>query len=787
MNCNRFLQTTALVLVLGPWAHVPAAAQAIQPVDVPAQALPDAITELGSETGLQIAANRLALTGKRSQAVSGSMTPVEALQRMLAGTSLGVRLVGDNSVLVTQNGNAIAALGDEELVGDDIVVQGELQTRTLQEAQTSVSVATGDELERRGDQSVYDFVERAPNVSQIGGRRGFSIRGINQSGFDGSTEPLISVQVDGIALPQSAINTVLLPTWDLEQVEVLRGPQSTQQGRNALAGAVIIRSRDPIYENEYRGRVGLATDEFFEGAFSVNQVLWEDKVALRFSGELSRSNGFTENPTLGIDDAVPSDLDSARAKLRLNPTDDLEAVVSFSYQESDVGVLDLDDTLFPDQRVKTTDVDEFNRTEQSMAGLRLSYEITDGLRLEGETTYYWQEGSSLLDLDGTALDAAVNFGDGETTIFEQDLRLLFDGDWYSGVIGGFFSRSRIQFANDGRTSSLLSPIPLPPGVNIIATSDSDIKIRNLAVFGEVELDAGTFLPGLSFVIGGRYDREHREERNVTEFLLSPGPTPPFPGFGLNESRAEADFDAFVPKLGVTYEWRPGLTSSFTFQQGYRAGGSTGSFGSGLTEYDPEFTNNFEIALRGEFLDGALTANANAFYTMWKDQQVLRPGPFGVGSIIENAGESRLWGGEFAATYFPTDDLEVFGTFGYTQTEYVDYISGANDFTGNEFPGAPRVTASFGGVYSINDEWSVGVDASFTGKAFEGPENAPETRSDSRFLLNAQVTYETEVFLGGIYARNLLDNDYAEARFGSNPIQIRPGEPLTVGAFAQFEF
>ncbi|MEM6934694.1 MAG: TonB-dependent receptor, partial [Pseudomonadota bacterium] len=241
------------------------------------------------------------------------------------------------------------------------------------------------------------------------------------------------------------------------------------------------------------------------------------------------------------------------------------------------------------------------------------------------------------------------------------------------------------------------------------------------------------------------------------------------------------------KAGVIYEWAPGLTSSFTFQQGYRAGGSTGTLEGGLTEFDPEFTNNYEIALRGEFLDGALVANANAFYTKWNDQQVLRPGPFGIDTIIENAGESRLWGGEFAVNYFPTDDLQLFGSFGYANTEYLDYVNADEVFTGNEFPQAPNFTGAFGGIYNFYDGWAVGIDASYTSKAFSDPENTLETQSDDRFLLNAQVTYETDLFLAGVYVRNLLDNDYAELRFGSNPVQVRPGEPFIIGAFAQFTF
>ncbi|MEM8594888.1 MAG: TonB-dependent receptor [Pseudomonadota bacterium] len=781
-SAAALLASTALASPAGAQS----AAGTVQSYQIAPGSLTAALDAFSDASGLTIVYDSALAAGLESPGVAGELTTDAALSLLLQGTNLTFRFTESGAVAL----DAVAAAGDDgAILMDQIVVQGELQARTLQETQTSVSVATGDALERRGDRSVYDFIERAPNVSQTAGRQGFTIRGISQSGFSGASEPLISVQVDGVALPQSAVNSIIFPTWDLEQVEVLRGPQSTQQGRNALAGAIILRSRDPIYENEYRVRAGVAMRDYFEGAFSFNQVLVEDKVAVRFSGELSRDDGFVDNPTLGIDDAVPSDLESGRAKLRLNPTDDLEAIFSFSYQRSERGVSQVVDDLFPDQRVKFANLRDFNETTQNTAGLRLTYDLTDRLSLESETTYYWQDGSAALDLDQTAAMIGESFFDGRTDVFEQDLRFLFDGDFYTGVGGFFFSRGTVEGDNIGFSRGPIVPLPLPPGVSAVGTTSTDNTTRNMAVFGEIEIEAARFLPGLSFIVGGRYERERQDFSGTTNFFLEPGPTPDFPFFGEQSNSREANFDAFVPKAGVIYEWLPGLSTSFTFQQGYRSGGSSRSGATGLvSDFDPEFTNNYEIAFRGEFLDGALVTNANAFYTRWNDQQVRRFGEFGIVDVtIENAGESRLWGAEFSATYFPTDRLELFGSFGYANTEYLDYVTGADDFTGNEFPAAPKFTGAFGAAYSFDNGISIGVDASYTGSSFNDPDNTDRTKADSRFLVNAQISYETGGFLGGLYVRNLLDNDYSESRFGTDPLLSRTGEPLTVGAFAQFTF
>ncbi|MEM9735923.1 MAG: TonB-dependent receptor, partial [Pseudomonadota bacterium] len=556
-----------------------------QPVDIPAQPLTAALAELGRETGFQVSAAAGILDGAQSAAVSGEMTPEQALGLMLVGTGLSFSSLGSDGALIVEVSEPGAGLEGDVVVANPVLVQGELQTRTLQETQTSVTLATGTELELRGDRDLFDLIERAPNVTQTGGGAGFSIRGIDGAGS------LISLQLDGVALPGRTAFAGFLPTWDVEQFEILRGPQSTQQGRNALAGAIVLRTRDPEYKDEYRLRTGVGSGPFFEGAVSVNKVLEEDRAALRLSGQVFRDGGYVENPTLNSSEKDRTDLENGRAKLRLNPSENFEAIASYSFQRNEHGLANVIEGFFPGARVRNSNLDEFLDLTQHSVGLRLSYDINDQVRIESESNYLLQFEEQVLDLDNSAANDGASDGGSKNRVFEQDLRLLYDGDGLSATLGFFYADTRLTSEVNGFTGGALIPFQLPPGQVVVAESDVSREARNWAVFGEVEFEAEPILPGLSFVLGARYDREEQEALTISNIFFAPGPTPPFPGLGLSETPTEAEFDAFLPKAGVIYEWSPGITTSFTFQQGYRAGGANFNvFNQVIDEFDPEFTN-----------------------------------------------------------------------------------------------------------------------------------------------------------------------------------------------------
>ncbi|MEM8791002.1 MAG: TonB-dependent receptor [Pseudomonadota bacterium] len=682
----------------------------------------------------------------------------------------------------------------------DLIVQGELQERSLQDSQTSVVVIPGDELDQRDDFDLYDIIERTPNISSTGGEKGFSIRGVGQRGPTGAGTGLaITTNIDGASLP-SVQSVIFGPysTWDLEQIEVLRGPQSTQQGRNALGGAVIIRSADPTYDFEVKARGEIGSRDTAGGAIAVNIPFVEDVLAMRLSAESVRTDGFIFNPTLGNENFDARRQTTLRAKMRFDPTDDFSAVALINYAENFGGEDFIEESFLPGARFNFSDVAGLEGSDHVTLGLRLGYDVSDEIRIESESTYYRNVYVRIEDADLSARDEGFFDLEDRAETFAQEVRLKYESDQWRGVAGGYFTR--IDQDNDALsrlTDDFFSDV-IPPGTEIIFPPILDLEvdsltrgsstILNYAIFGEVEYRV---LPELGLILGARFDRETQEFSSEDEVDINIDlPPDAFPVPSQEPINLEADFNAFLPKAGIVYDWTDTLSTSFTVQRGYRAGGAQiNAFTREVNEFDPEFTWNYEVALRSTWFDDRLVANANAYFLSWRDQQVNVDGPSGSSLDVNtiNAGRSRLFGGELSLQGQPLDDLSVFGSLGVSRTEFLDFVDGGQDFSGNTFPNAPAVTAAFGGSYFFDNGFELHGDASYTSEAFRDAANTVDERLDNRLLLNFRAGYQDENWGIFAYGRNLLDTDYVVARTSRGSDRVRVGEPLTFGAIATVNF
>lgn len=186
---------------------------------------------------------------------------------------------------------------DPSFAVEAVIVTGEKASRSLQQTVASVAVTTAARIERENIQTFYDVVARTANMSETYGKTGFTIRGVsNMNVSGGGTGGLATVYVDGAALPIEAVYGGPLEMWDIGQVEVLRGPQSTLQGRNSLAGAVVITSANPTYTPQFRARIGLASGDERTVALAAGGPIVTDQLAFRAALEKKDSDGFVYNP-----------------------------------------------------------------------------------------------------------------------------------------------------------------------------------------------------------------------------------------------------------------------------------------------------------------------------------------------------------------------------------------------------------------------------------------------------------------------------------------------------------
>lgn len=750
--------------------------------DIEAQPLTDALVEFSLATGRQVTADSALLRNQRSTATSGRFSADDALISILQGTGLDARVVnGRNYALRTMEAvSPPPTAARVPAAVDEIIVRGELIDRSLQDTQTSVSVFLGDELDESVDKDLFDVIDRTIGVNAQGGGFGFVIRGIPPGGVGGGSGPTVNVQVDGALLP--AVATGPLSTWDLEQVEVLRGPQSTQQGPSSLAGAIQLRTRNPSFAGtEFKARGDFGSFDETRAAVSANLPM-NDQWAFRFSAEDFQSDGNIVFLPTG-EEAGNESLTTYRGKLRFRPNSQFDAVLSYTFSENELGSQGIDDTQFPERRVTTSINTTF--AENNVAALNLGYEFNDRWSVRSETTYLMSD--YFIDVPFNGLTSGVRTIDDST--LSQELRLLFSGSDVRGVLGVYYLEREQDLDFEAIVPSaniILPPIPGLPPISAVLGNTFDTKTENIALYGEAEYD---FNERWTVVAGFRYDTE--EDAGTTANFSVFTPDPLMISSTGEPVTLDSDYSAFLPKGSVIYNFSEEISLSFTAQRAYRAGGAASDLIGNPYEFDPEFTNNYELAFRSVLNGGRFVFNANVFYTDYTDMQVSQPGPSGtfLDTVIENAGAATLWGIEVQSDFVISENFSVFANVGYNSTEFDEYVVVENDIpidlSGNEFNESPNWTGSIGADYSHPRGWFADVSVNYTDDTFFTTRNLPEQLSDPFTLVNARIGYTPDswwsVFL---YGRNILDEQYLSRKRIDTPSSSTAGDSAVFGASFQ---
>lgn len=704
-----------------------------------------------------------------------------------------------------------------------ITIQGEKITRDITDTVSSVQVIGGREMQDSVHQDISELLQRVANVDAYDIEdAGFTIRGVNNAGTTNSTGgDLASVYLDGAVLSSRQVSAGLLELFDLQQIEVFRGPQSTVQGRNALAGAMVVSSAKPVFDNEGHVQFRYGEDNTYQAAGAFNFNIEDDVAAVRLSYNKQHSDNDITNLATQQDDWAQDDSDVLRARFLYQPlgNDDLTFLYTFMNADVRKGNRTLTDTANPFSRQISVDHLNHDEYESQLHILDVSAKLNDQWRFSSVTAYSDLDEIDYQERDMTtqALAFRQRAVSEETT--SQEFRFNYDnGDDLSVLLGAYyFDNSRRQhgdptlnvdtlFLEDfrGQIDQILMgmglgglPAQLPlPGLQVNVNRDGTEDIRNTAIFASADWK---FAPNWLLNVGLRYDREKLTSSRISERsravdLNSVSYLPP--GFGdllnavadgalaqqANDTGEDSTtYDAWLPKVALNYYWSENTSTGFSVSKGYRSGGFIeNQYLQQNVQYDPEFTTNYELSLRSVVLDNQLQFQANAFYVDWKDMQVANvqhsanPGD----SDTQNAAKAAFYGVEFQAQYVPNSlpGLNVFATLGANETEFkefsTDYNNGNLDLTGNEFPLAPSFNASTGFTYRNDSGWFYSLEANYRGESFANLPNYPlpadaalvydinaPAIGESAFIVNGRLGYETEVWDLYLWAQNLLDEAY----------------------------
>lgn len=713
---------------------------------------------------------------------------------------------------------------------EQVVVYGSKQDKSLSSLTTSVQVLGEEALETQAIQDFNDVFARVANVASLrdGNETVFSVRGISIYGVGDNLRAFTSsVYVDDVPLNNSAIRYGGFDIWDVEQVEVFRGPQGTLQGRNSLAGAIYVKTQDPTYETN--GKIRLQAAEYGTTRFSVagGAGLIDDVLAVRFAIDDYRTDGFIENVTRNEDDYAGSERSSYRAKILFEPTDTLSALLTLSHIKNDINSEPTSINEDPFSRKAYSNDDDFNNLKADVISLKLEYELNDELMLTSITSQSKDEVHRFDDWDSTAEDRGVidQVNKGKTTT--QELRLNFDNDGFNGVAGlyiseqiqnvswqidSLFDKSAVEqtafgaLAANGITGPTAQFIwdQIPNFIDVIGTNRGDTKINNYALFGELNFNLNDYT---ILTLGLRYDSETQDyeqfvDNKVTSVIpptgdaLVDGAISSLLGRLSNKQANLKDttYNAFLPKASIQWLIGDDANISFTVQKGYRAGGlSVSTLTGDIRSYEPESTWNTEIAFRNTSDDGKTQFNLNVFSTDWIDQQVdVSPTGDPRDRLTANVGRSALYGAEIEIDSQLTDALQLFGSIGYVRTEFKEFKPIDNlvvqDNSGNEFSDAPNFTGNLGILFDQGQGIYAQADATAQNKVYTNNENTRQ--NDSRVLINGRVGYKLNSIDVSLWVKNLMDREYLSREFQTNsPLQdyARAGAPRTVGISLGYEF
>jgi len=665
---------------------------------------------------------------------------------------------------------ASSVIADEAI--DEIVVTADFRERPADSLPASVSVVSGDYIREAVQQHFEELVNVIPNLNWSGdGHRAryFQIRGIGElEQYEGAPNPSVGFLIDDIDF--SGIGTVAT-LFDLDSVEVLRGPQGSRYGANALAGLVYLRSTAPSAERDGRLQLTVGDDDAVSvGAAFGGALTRDERVQFRVSGQRHESNGFRANPYLNRDDTNGRDETSLRARLRASINDDLEMNLAALYTDIDDGydAFSLDNSY-------TMLSDKPGRDAQKSVGASLRFDWS-GLAAGSVTSITSFANSNIdfgFDADWGNDDSwspvtydYVSLTDRDRNTLSQEVRFVTD-EW---LLGAYV----MELSEDLQSSNLgdyYDPFyNFADSLNDVFSSD--FESTSVAVFGQSDWQVGN---ATTLSAGLRY--EHRS----TDYSDSDGTV------------ADPSEPMWGGELSIAHDFSDSVMSYVALSRGYKAGGfNLGPVPPNRRTFGDEVLLSLEVGVKASLAGDRVLLNA-ALFTSQRDEQQVRiseqlnpndPASFVFYTINDSDG-GETQGLEADVRWFVSGTLEVYASLGLLRSKL--------GVSGRDLAHAPRYSLAAGAIYRSANGYFARLDASARDEFYFDVSH--DQKSQSYELLNARIGYEGDNWIAQLWARNLTDEHYAVRGFyfGNEPpdfpatLYTRLGDPRQVGVTIERRF
>jgi len=736
---------------------------------------------------------------------SDTRSPAERGRTPLATLTLAAGLV--TAPLLATPAQAQSEGGLEE-----VTVTAQRRSESLMIVPIPITAVTAAAIERQNIQSVEDVLANVPNVSFVSlgsrDRKEISLRGISNqlNPFTDVRSSTYAFYIDEFNVAVGTSNPEIL---DLERIEVLRGPQGTYFGRNAVGGAINVITKAP--DNEWFSEVGLGYGNFDtkEAHLIVNAPVIDGKLAIRASGQVRETDGWIENinPIGGGNDG---EFNTARITARFTPNENLTWDLNYSYTDGEEGMRVGVPTGFLTAtwravyyqnrpgNVASQDGVGFYPANDDRVNFNRPQKVGSDFEYVSTRLQYDFDAVTLTAVAGNLTSSLFNYGDvdgGSPDFFYEDLLIDREStsgelrlasrnpqtiEWSVGAIVGQDSGLQDQSTYHGAQS----PLGRPNGVEVTG-ADSDTTTDYWALFGQATWNISD---AWKLVVGGRYSEEKIETLGQTRSN----------GIITGTNDRDAKFDDFSPR--ATLSWSPadlGMVYA-TASKGFKSGGTQTTGTAQLrNEYDPEELWNYELGWKVELLDRRLRLDMSAFYMDWKNvQQFIRfqfidqaTGLLRGVTGVDNATSATSQGVEFSIDGVVTDHFRVGAQVGYLDATYGDYTNALIDGTVINASGKRLINAP---------EWTLGANAEYSRKVFGDNDGfvRAEWQHRSEQLSNTfALRYEVFPFISpsydvvnlraglgngrwnvNLYAENVFDEQYFSAAYEKafySGVQVEP--------------
>ena len=696
---------------------------------------------------------------------------------------------------------------------EEIIVTARLRNESLAEVPVTVNAFSRQDIEDAGIRRPNDYLSLVPNATlveaQNAGTTFLTIRGITQVR---NNEPPVAVAVDGML--QTSPNQFNQALLDMEQIEVLKGPQGALYGRNAIGGAINITTRGPSDEFSGRVQLGAGNGERFEGRASLAGPLAVGKAWYRIAASWVDRDGYLDNVNLGgqvdplEDKSIQLRLDWLMSEawttdFRLYAANTKGGALNYNWQAFDY---ELDAFTFAAGDANNTDliyeqnnrgrndrdvleaawkleheaswgtvtsITSFNRLEEWYGSDQAPYSESltqypfgPGIPFDGIAQQYW-------DVDAFSQELRLTSRD------DQPVRWLF-GAYYVGT-DRFISSPVVD--DDG--SGIVRVERRPTGAGEPATFSflaDDNDNTAFAVFGQLNYDV---TDSFEASVALRYDKDERTQT-----------TSPFHTGGAPNERRKETFDKLQPKVTLRYSLSESANLFASYSEGFRSGQfnqsgtAAAAIGAGVNGvFDvvgQEETRAFEIGFKGRMLDGFANVNVSLFTTDVDGQQYFLFFAPTSSQVLAGIDRVDLVGGEVEFSAAVADGLEIYAAYGFTDSE-IDEYNVQPAYEGNKAPYVPRDTINLGFQYRAPVAGTLNVlvrgDYERRGRQFWDPDNS--TAREAVSLVNVRAGLEGERWSLIAWSKNLLDEKYlAEYVLGGF---VHLAEPRSYGFELTYNF